>query len=514
MLEYKKRIQRIISLSIILIGINIILTMFYYFQIVKTNGTFNYVLDDAYIHLSMAKNLQSQGHWGIRNTDFTNSSSSPLWTTIIAIFPKIDSMIPFYLNFLLGSILIIYLFYLISNYIKSVYLSFLITLIGILAVPIVPLYFTGLEHILHILLMLYMIEWLNRYLKKDKVDYPDATFMIFLFAPIVRLESIFFIIPFIIYLLYKKSKKQALIIIFLSTIVLICFSILSLSKGWLLFPNSIYLKSSVSLNFLENFKFFILQIPKQIYLAPHMAIIILIALITIYYSKKSNSKNLLILNLIILVAVLLCLQFGRTRWFYRYEAFLVAISIFQIIINLENLKIYLSKSQIIIYFLILSVPIFYRGLESYSKIIIATNNIYSQPLKTAEFILRYYKNSEVALNDIGAASLYTNAKIIDLAGLANIEVARLIKDKKFNSDEIIRITKNSAFVAVFNNWFQNEKNLNGKLIKSAAMIIDNNFILGNDTLTFFTNDTIKSNKLKDNFRDFTKTKQPFKIIYY
>jgi hypothetical protein len=48
--------------------------------VVLYNGHVSYTLDDAYIHMAMAKHVAQDGVFGITPYEFSASSSSPLWT--------------------------------------------------------------------------------------------------------------------------------------------------------------------------------------------------------------------------------------------------------------------------------------------------------------------------------------------------------------------------------------------------------------------------------------------------
>ncbi len=52
-----------------------------------------------------------------------------------------------------------------------------------------------------------------------------------------------------------------------------------------------------------------------------------------------------------------------------------------------------------------------------------TTNIYEQQYQMGLFVRRYYQNSTVALNDIGAVNFLADIHCLDLLGLANAEVA-------------------------------------------------------------------------------------------
>ena len=67
------------------------------------DGALVYALDDAYIHMSIARNFVEQGVWGITPYAYSSTSSSPLWTLLIAIsyVPGVNEITPLLLNLVL-----------------------------------------------------------------------------------------------------------------------------------------------------------------------------------------------------------------------------------------------------------------------------------------------------------------------------------------------------------------------------------------------------------------------------
>src|SRR4051812_38397661 len=66
-----------------------------------TGGRVIYALDDAYIHMAIAKNLALHGVWGVRADSFAAASSSPLWTALLgAVFTTVGvrDAVPLCLN--------------------------------------------------------------------------------------------------------------------------------------------------------------------------------------------------------------------------------------------------------------------------------------------------------------------------------------------------------------------------------------------------------------------------------
>ncbi|MCR4400347.1 MAG: hypothetical protein NUV35_05650, partial [Syntrophomonadaceae bacterium] len=72
---------------------------------VRENGMLVYALDDAYIHMAVAKNLILHHVWGVTAGHFSSSTSSLLWPSLLAalfaIFGINDS-IPLVLNAILA----------------------------------------------------------------------------------------------------------------------------------------------------------------------------------------------------------------------------------------------------------------------------------------------------------------------------------------------------------------------------------------------------------------------------
>src|SRR5689334_2112936 len=74
-------------------------------SVMRQTGVFSYPVDDAYIHMQIARNLSAHGVWGINAGEFGSASSSPLYSVILALLSLIFSphyLLPLVVNIIAG----------------------------------------------------------------------------------------------------------------------------------------------------------------------------------------------------------------------------------------------------------------------------------------------------------------------------------------------------------------------------------------------------------------------------
>ena len=70
-------------------------------------------------------------------------------------------------------------------------------------------------------------------------------------------------------------------------------------------------------------------------------------------------------------------------------------------------------------------------------------------ISMAEFVVRYYNDSTVVLNDIGTSAFYSRAKLLDLGGLGSREPVWLLRQNLFTAPEVERwAASQSAEIAI------------------------------------------------------------------
>jgi hypothetical protein len=185
-------------------------------------------------------------------------------------------------------------------------------------------------------------------------------------------------------------------------------------------------------------------------------------------------------------------------WFFRYEAYLIASGIVVLALTYHDMLAHLSSVRAPFkradYWTVLGmlacIPFAVRGMETWSGAPRAVANIYEQQIQMARFIGAYYPGSAIALNDIGAVSFFTDAKVVDLWGLADREVARARLADAYNPTVMAReVARNHARIAlVYDAWFYQFGGVPSNWTEIGRWRIDDLYIGGADTITIYATD--------------------------
>ena len=128
----------------------------YLVSIRQNDGQLVYALDDAYIHMAIAKNFSQHGVWGVTRYAFGSSTSSVLWTLILSAIYRlfgVNDISPLVLNVLSATGLVWAVYAILRRRSGLHPLYVLVILLGIIYLtPLPVLIYTGLEHTLHALL--------------------------------------------------------------------------------------------------------------------------------------------------------------------------------------------------------------------------------------------------------------------------------------------------------------------------------------------------------------------------
>jgi len=503
-----------------------------------TSGIFMYPLDDTFIHLSVAKNVALNGTWGINRSEFASASSSVFYTILLATCFRIFSVsviIPFIINVVAGLVLIIAIQRWLQKQNISAIAQLVILLCIIFFTPLPTLIISGMEHTLQCLFSFLFIykfcEWIEK--KDTDTQNKNLSWSIFLLGFLVtaiRYEGIFLIAIVCLILLFNKKIGTAFLLGAISILPIVIFGIYSLNKGSYFFPNSVLLKSqSTPLSFsgiatlVSNILVQKLTINNTgiTALAAQRLLIILPLVYLVFIKQLDQKKSYKIIVTVLICCTILHLSFAATGWFYRYEAYLIlcATPVISVIIYKYWNEVFIEIKSVClivaVLFFSLAFPLILRSTAAFSKASRACINIYQQQYQMAQFVNEYYNNNTVAANDIGAISYSSNAHILDLWGLGNIDVARSKKGNYYTPDFLDSFSKknNTKIAIVYDSWFDSA--LLKRWQKVATWKIQDNVICGDDTVSFYETDGESTTQLKNNLLDFQKKlPQSIEVKYY
>jgi hypothetical protein len=519
----------VVSFGILVVFLPVVFIEAKVFQ--YANGVFMYPLDDTFIHLEIAKNLKG-GNWGINN-EFASASSSLLYTVLLTAFRFFSdsTIIPFLINCVAGAGLIWVLHRWLKKQGVTAIAQALIILLAVFFTPLALLIISGMEHtiqcLVSFLFIFYFSDWLENDISNKEKLLPWYILVVAAMTASIRYEGLFLIAIAGILLLYYKKFQSALLLGFVALLPVVLFGIYSVSKGGYFLPNSVLVKSE-SLTYTGPAGF-ISQIlfEKLTYARNGMAALATqrwtIALPLLYLIFRKHLKPSYSFILIFLIAtVILQLALASTGYLYRYEAYLffsatvITVLLFykygkQVFENLQLGKLRVI-ALIMVFFLFF--PIVLRSTTALAKAVQACKNIYDQQYQMAQFSKKYYSNSTIAANDIGAISYFTNAAVVDMWGLATNEVTKSKKDKYWTPEFLDSLCKAKQvdIAIIYDRWFSDS--LTSRWQKVATWQIQNNVICGDDVVSFYSLDSSNKRSLYQNLKEFQSQLPSSVVVKY
>ncbi|WP_158217067.1 hypothetical protein [Synechococcus sp. 8F6] len=434
-----------------------------------TGWQFIYTLDDPYIHLALAKGINSF-HYGINPSEYSAPSSSVLWPFLMAPFASMKGfwLAPLIVNLacLAGTILVLQRL-LLSRFRAGWLASWVLASFVAFCLNIYGLVFTGMEHSLQVLLVAIIAASLAE--RRSGFLLWGSLFLL----PLIRYEGLAISIPVICYLGLQgpATRTKALWTGLLLAAALVLFSVFLGSLGLGYLPSSVFAKQSATTagSVFGLARSMAGSVISNVYSLPTFTVFSLAFLSEFMAFQRSWLRVLMLL----LAPVVLHLCLGRNGWFGRYE---VSILLYALIISAdlwtENVHNSIQgagasaprqvrsfpgllKKQalfpLMVIFVIGTRPLWQSTLLTPA----AARNIQDQQVQMA-LIAGKYLNKPVAVNDLGAVALSSRQYVLDLWGLGSYEALSLRRDP--NADPRVWIPRLMAdkkveHAIVYDSWF-------------------------------------------------------------
>lgn len=212
-----------------------------------------YPLDDAYIYMSMARNIADFGVWGVTPHNFSGTSSAHVWVLFLALAYKLfgaQEVLPLVMNIGCG----IASFVCLALAARDMRLNRaqLAAVIFAFLFGVYPSQLTviGMETVLSCLLTIGFI-WSSVCLLSLK-EADKASKRLLLWSSLstmllagCRYESLFLIGPVVLALFLKRQRLNSMLILASASLPIVLYGVYSIAHSGLFFPNTILLKGRV-----------------------------------------------------------------------------------------------------------------------------------------------------------------------------------------------------------------------------------------------------------------------------
>lgn len=483
---------------------------------------FSYVLDDAYIHMAIAKHIAQDGVFGITPYEFSASSSSPLWSFMLAgaiAFLGDHEWVPLVLNCFFGVGVLVLIWMFARRAQLRAYSTSLLLVGSIFLLPMIPIAMTGMEHLLHIFASVAMIYVLWPLLDRKAIDGFKAALPLGLWCAIAvssRFETMFLSAAVMLALLLVRKWKSILVCAVGTAVPVFGFGLYWMANGQHFLPNSVLLKGHAPKagGWLEILDSLGLDAYNSWVSTPHLFVLGLVLLVGFLRCRKVEeawSRNQLLV-IIALGGTFLHLQFADVGWFYRYESYLIAISLLVIALLFDDLRInapftFSRCTGVVLLIMLLMGPLSQRAVIAHQNTPKAAHNIYHQQYQSGRFIKTYYDGEAIAANDIGAINYLASPRCLDLWGLGSRETMEHHMNGTMTTQVIrdITIDRKVKIALVYPSWFQGTSALPDEWIAVGTLTIKNNVICGNESVTFMAVDPKEEQALLEHLEEFAKT---------
>ena len=474
----------------------------------KTNGTFCYPLDDTFIHMAVAKNVALFSNWGITPYEWVSTSSSPFFTALLAALYKI-----FHVNVYLPSVLgvagCLLAFVAMQQELNNRTLlttrhKTVILVATLFAGALPSLAALGMEHTFQIAFTLFFVHHSADLLCGEETDNKKMGLAALSGALMVitRYENAFVVAAVCGLLFLRKRFLPSLLIGFISALPVLLFGVYAVKHGGLFIPNSIQIKVRSNWVSLLNGGLAILE------LAASLSGLVVLAVVVVLrrYMQQQFNRSAWILTIFILSSLVHAV-FGGFGWFYRYEAYLIVLGSFHLLIQFykwmengarQNPHFVLLTAVA----LLCTVNLPLRSINSLRNFVRSTYNIYEQQYQMALFLTKYYDHKTVAANDIGAISYMGHVNVIDLWGLGSNDVTKARKGNYWNADFMQKfvLEKKAGIAVVYESWFPPA--LVAQWKKAGTWEVSYSFMLGDTKVTFYAIDPQQAAALQQHLKEF------------
>ena len=487
-----------------------------------THGRLVYALDDPYIHLALAEQM-AHGTYGINAGQASSPSSSLLWPILLVPFSgtHVQVVLPLFWNvvFSMGTAWLIGLCVtrwsglrptdsLLGQGSHGWTKRVLVAVLLLFVANLWTLTFVGMEHGLQIFLAVLCAFGVTEVFSGRPMS--SGVLVAAAILPSVRYEGLGLTLAVALALYGERKRWVApVLLVVVSLLPLLAFSMFLHAHGMPLLPNSLLVKSQVATQrsgTLAHTLWIIFVNVRSI--APNIErwpVTILTLMLAHLWWRESNDRRRWVLGGATL-ALGLHVLLGQNGWFTRYEVYAVVFGTILVVRILAERPPFLFS-----YF---AVGLLFFGapyVVSTQQIVNASMDIYRQQYQMHRFLQEFY-HGNVAVNDLGLVAYQKppGTYVLDLWGLASTEAA---KQRNKNGAWMESITQRNdvALAMVYPSWYASIPESWAPL---GSMCVETPLTFLNEhCVVFYSTEMTRRAELAADVASFVKT-LPSKVTFY
>ncbi len=493
----------------------------------ETGGRFIYTLDDAYIHMAIAKHIVQNGVWGVTPFGFSSSSSSILWPLLLAAVFKIfgvREILPLCISLAALGLLLFVLYREWTERENRPGWALGMLIAWMLFLPLGPILFNGMETMLQALAAVSFAAAAVHTLAEEKPGRLLPLCLLGALASAVRYEGCFIAAAVCLLLALRGRWKAAILVGLSAAAPVVLYGAYSLGQGWSFLPNSVLIKHSgidaaspaalwgvLARPFQPIKDIDVSRLPVWQSLAVIFLMMLLLRARTVPLRGWWDDR-LLPGVLFLMVAVLHSLGIA-SDWFFRYQAYLNALGIWAIgcagIPALDFNALRRSAPAAIAAasaVLLVAIPLISSAARAIGETPLASRNIWQQQYQMGLFLREFYPQGRVAANDIGAIDFLDDLHLMDLSGLASRPVMQAQQDGSWQRDlagtlDVITSAADVHLAVIYDNWFNYDPATDRAAvppdwIRVAEWTIPDNVVCGGATVTWYAVGPVEADALR------------------
>jgi hypothetical protein len=471
--------------------------------VAATGGAVSYPVDDAFIHMAIARSIAEDGTYGVSPGQVSTAASSLSWPLLLAGVFRLGGLAawaPFWLNMLAALPLPLVTWRALRALAPpsrgahhGVWLA--CSLIGVVWLcPTPTLINLGMEHTLHVLLTLYVLGSFAQRCqqpidapKARRQRYFDAAALIALGA--TRYEGLLFALSCVVGCVVERSgqptsdlrrwARRAAPWMFFAAVGPALFAGWAIGRGHPALPLSVLMKRhSYDHTGFALVGEWLQEVAARFGRERHLAVLLSLALVVCVWCALEHRRARdaegppvpALRGLVISTGTgLVHVAFAGLGWFYRYDAYFIAaiwISLMATLAELTSapqgqgapstprLARWAAAGLLAV---LAAAPLAGRTVGAFDATPRAARNIYHQQVQSARFLTQAFPRERVAVNDIGAVAYYRRVPLVDLAGLSDFAIAKARGqhfDRPMSKEAFAEFTQDVEVAILYEEWFE------------------------------------------------------------